>query len=308
MNIAFIFKGTHSNNRKIKKVLAITKSSELFNIINKYESQYAGNSIEIARVIAPENNYVIAVGGDGTLNEVVNGIMQYHQENPSETLPILGVLPLGTANDFVKSINHKKGIDALLVLIKNQHYHSIDLGKLQCNDEDRISKITRYFINIADVGFGAHVVQKTNSGNSLFGANYTYIKAILSTFLSYKPKLLSLNIDDQAEQKQRALSIVFANGKYFGSGLGIAPHAQLADGKLAITHIGNVSMFDFLFYLGALKKGKKLSHPEAKYLKATKITIRSEDKHAAVEADGEFIGYLPVTAEVIPAKILFLMP
>lgn len=308
MNIAFIFKSSRTNKRKIQKVLSITKSSGLFEIVNACESLYAKNSIEIAQKITANNDYIIAVGGDGTLHEVINGIMLYHQENPSKNLPVVGVLPLGTANDFVKSTELKSGIDELLQLIKNQQYQRIDLGKLQCFGEDRATKITRYFINIADVGFGAHVVHKTNKGVSLFGANVTYTKAILSTFLSYKPKLITACIDGQTEQTSNTLSLIFAKGKYFASGLGIAPHAKLSDGELAITHIANVSMFDFLFYLRALKKCKKITHPEAKYFKAKRLEVSSEDKNAAVEADGEFIGYLPLKVEVIPEKINFLMP
>ena len=311
MNLVFIFKGSRTNKRKMQKVLSITKSSGLFEKVSTCESLYAKNSIEIAQKVAPDNDYIIAVGGDGTLNEVVNGIMQYcheHQKKPSKNLPTLGVLPLGTANDFVKSIDQKGGINELLALIKSQQHQKVDIGKLQCFSEDRVSKITRYFINIADVGFGAHVVHKTNSGNSIFGANFTYTKAILSTFLTYKPKQLTVKFDDQPEQTSNTLSLIFANGKYFASGLGIAPHAKLSDGKLAITQVGDVSMFDFLFYLGALKKGKKISHPEAKYFKAARIEVSSDDKDGAVEADGEFIGYLPLEVDAIPAKISFLMP
>ena len=308
MNLVFIFKSSRTNKRKMQKVLSVTRSSGLFGKVSASESLYAKNSIEIAQKIAHENDYIIAVGGDGTLNEVVNGVMLYHEEYPSQKLPTIGVLPLGTANDFVKSINHKRGIDELLTLIKNKQHQQIDIGKLQCFDEDRISKITRYFINIADVGFGAHVVHKTNSSNSLFGANFKYTKAILSTFLSYKPRQLTIQFDDQPKQISNTLSLIFANGKYFASGLCIAPHAQLSDGNLAITQVGNVSMFDFLFYLGALKKGKKISHAEAKYFKAKRIKISSDDKEGAIEADGEFIGYLPLEVDVIPNKVNFLMP
>ena len=307
MNLVFIFKGTHSNKKKIKKVLATANASGIFNKVSACESLYAGNSIEIAQQVAANNNYIIAVGGDGTLNEVLNGILKYQQENPSKEQPILGVLPLGTANDFVKSLNFTRGIDALLTQIKNQQCQKIDIGKLQCFDEDRISRITRHFINIADVGFGAHVVHKTNRGSSFLGANYKYTKAILSTFLTYKPKRITLRVDDQPEQKTNMLSLVFAKGKYFASGLCIAPHAQLSDGKLALTQIENISMFDFLFHLSALKKGKKIIHPEAKYFKATQLEVSSEDKDAGVEADGEFIGYLPLKVDVIPEKINFLM-
>jgi YegS/Rv2252/BmrU family lipid kinase len=311
MNLVFIYKGTPSNKRKIEQVLSTAKSSGVFNKVSAYESQYAGNSIEIAQKISAEYDYIIAVGGDGTLNEVINGVMQYHhkqQESSAEKLPILGILPLGTANDFVKSTSLKSGINELISLIKNKQHRKIDIGKLQCFKEDRTTLLTRYFINIADVGFGAHVVHKTNKGSSIFGANATYTKAILGTFLSYKPKQITVQIDDQPKQTSNTLSLIFANGKYFASGLGVAPHANLSDGELAITHIGNVSMFDFLFYLGRLKKCKKLTQPEAKYFKAKHLEVSSEDKNAAVEADGEFIGYLPLKVDVIPQKIAFLIP
>ncbi len=308
MNLVFIYKGTPSNKRKIEQVLSTAKSSGIFSKVSAYESKYAGNSIEIAQKKSAEYDYIIAVGGDGTLNEVMNGVMQYRHKQPSEKLPILGILPLGTANDFVKSTSLKSGVDELLYLIKNKQHRKIDIGKLQCFQEDRTTQLTRYFINIADVGFGAHVVHKTNKGSSIFGANATYIRAILGTFLSYKPKQITVQIDDQPKQTSNTLSLIFAKGKYFASGLGVTPHADLCDGELAITHIGNVSMFDFLFYLGRLKKCKKITHPEAKYFKAKHIEVSSDDKDGAVEADGEFIGYLPLKVDVISKKISFLMP
>ncbi len=308
MNLVFIYKGTPSNKRKIEQVLHTAKSSGIFNKVSTYESQYAGNSIEIAQKVSAEYDYIIAVGGDGTLNEVMNGLMQYQHQQSDKELPKLGILPLGTANDFVKSTPLKSGINELISLIKNKQHRKIDIGKLQCFEKDRTTQLTRYFINIADVGFGAHVVHKTNKCSSIFGANATYIKAILGTFLSYKPKQITVQIDDQPKQTSNTLSLIFAKGKYFASGLGVAPHADLSDGKLAITHIGNVSMFDFLLYLGRLKKCKKITHPEAKYFKAKHLEVSSVDKNAAVEADGEFIGYLPLKVDVISKKISFLMP
>ena len=104
----------------------------------------------------------------------------------------------------------------------------------------------------------------------------------------------------------KTLAIAVAKGKYFGSGLCIAPHALLSDGEFGVTHVGNVSMFDFLMHLGSLKKGKKINHPEAQYFKAKNIKVTSDDKTSAVEADGEFIGYLPLKINILPQQISFL--
>ena len=306
MKVTFIINATSFSKHKQKKLIKAAELSGQFSKITLCVSNFAKHSIDLAKEACADSNYIISVGGDGTLNEVINGVLQAKTENQNRELPIVGVISEGTANDFIKSLSFTGEIDDLLSLIKNQQHKKVDIGKLECVDEEGSTKIIRYFINIADIGFGANVVQKMNEKRSIFGSNFTYIQAILNTFLRYKPKTLSCQVDDDLVITGKTLAIAVANGKYFGSGLCIAPHALLSDGEFGVTHIGNVSMFDFLKHLNALKKGKKIKHAEAQYFKARHIEVTSEDKKSAVEADGEFIGYSPLKIDILPQQISFL--
>ena len=304
MKLAFIINEKTCKTAFQQALSAKADALGLFSTITILKSTYQGETISLSKEFGLQYDYLISVGGDGTLNEVVNGLLQAHQNQPQIVLPIIGIITQGTANDFIKSLNSDGQVDTLFHLIKQQHYQQIDVGKLTCHLNKKPT--VKYFINIADIGFGADVVQRMQHKRSLFGANFTYLKAILRTFLQYKPTQLTLTLDNKDIIKRNTLAIAIANGRFFGSGLCIAPHANLSDGKFAITHIGNISMFDFLFHLKSLKKGRKISHPEAQYLSAKTITVSANNPHCAIEADGEFMGYLPVQITVLPQTITLL--
>ena len=311
MKIVFIVKGTSRNKRNVVETISSFKISGLFQEVRVWHTEYAGHAISLASKACGKFDYLIAVGGDGTLNEVVNGFLQAkvknEKGNPQESRPVIGVLPQGTANDFVKTIAVTGKAGELLELIKSKSFTRFDIGRISyCNEYQEIK--SRYFLNIASVGIGANVVQRVNKSKKYLGANLTFLLAIVKTFLGYQPQALRVKSNLNFSWQGDALTLAIANACYFGSGLCIAPHAEINNGQFGMTLIGRVSVKDFIMKFGQLKKGAMIDHPEVIYHQASSIEVSSTSPDCAVEADGEFLGFLPIQVDILSEELLFLMP
>ena len=149
-------------------------------------TEHAGHATELAETLCSNHvDFIIAVGGDGTLNEVVNGVMQARKENPDSN-PSIGILPYGSGNDFVKTINTTNDIKKLASLINQGSTTPVDLGKISF-EKDGISN-ARYFINIADLGIGPEVVLKTNNSKqwNLHLVAIKYLKDLTNITIEHK--------------------------------------------------------------------------------------------------------------------------
>ncbi len=262
-----------------------------------------GNAIALSKKAVIEGtDYIIAAGGDGTMSEVVNGIMLVEKEK-RENL-IVGLYPLGSGNDFSRTMKLSKNLNDLYELIKQNSINKIDIGKLEykkMNGEDGV----RYFNNIADIGLGAEVAKRVNEGKKIYGPNFDFFKATLLGFINYKRKKLNIE-SGEFKWTGSLLILCIANGKYFGSGLCIAPHAKVNDGKFSITLAGNVSLFDYLKNIFRIRSGKFIEHPELYYKEFESCTIEPVGEPCLIEADGEMIGKIPLKAEILKDEIYFL--
>jgi len=303
MRIAFIV------NSKISQRIRINKDLERFKEMVSGDTQvhlteHAGHATQLAKTLCSNNvEIIIAVGGDGTLNEVVNGVMQSKNVNP-DSISSIGILPYGSGNDFVKTIKATNNIDKLALLIDQRSLTPIDLGKISFEKNGKLN--TRYFINIADLGIGSEVVLKTNNSKMLFGPTVTYLSAITRTFLSYKKSYVSC-VTENFEWNGKLMALIVANGKYFGSGLCIAPEATLDDGLFQIVVIGDISFREYLVSMGKIRKGGIIDHPEVHYYQCKSIDIDPIDGITNWEADGEFGSEIPVNFQCLNKAINFVM-
>ncbi|HXP48802.1 MAG TPA: diacylglycerol kinase family protein [Bacteroidia bacterium] len=300
--IAFII---HGKIRKKQKVIAELESTFHGNYKPSFFiSEYSGHAIELSYKAAEEGyNYIICLGGDGSLNEVVNGVMQARNLN-KEIMVKVGVLPFGTGNDFVKTIQSPHSFSGIKKLIDENSSKEIDLGLIQFKDKTRADR-SRYFINITDIGLGAVVVQKIRSYTKVLGPNLAYMTLVIKTLLSYRNQLVNAKTEEFVYEG-KVKNFVIANGKYFGSGMGIAPDAEINDGKFAIVILADVTLFHFLKFSATLKKCKKVIHPQVMYKTAEEITIDSMSGPQPIDMDGEFIGYTPMNIKIQPRIITFL--
>jgi len=300
MNIVFI---VNNKNNRLAKVLpgleAYCRQLNL-NAVQFFSTLRPKHAIELARQ-ATENgiDYLIAVGGDGTLNELINGVLQ--SNTPAHEYPAIGLLPYGSANDFARTAGISKSTEELFKLIQSNSIQKIDLGKIVL----KRSGETRYFINIAGVGLGPEVARSIAGSSSVLGPGFNYFRHILKGFLSYTKKEVSCT-SSSWKWKGKLLQMAVANGRYFGKAICIAPDAQLADGQFQVSIFGDLSIWNYLKNLGKLKKGVRINHPEVSYHQAPEVLIESEDA-CGIEADGEYVGLAPATISILPQSISFLL-
>jgi YegS/Rv2252/BmrU family lipid kinase len=248
-------------------------------------------------------DYLILVGGDGSINEGVNGYFDANSELREKV--ILGVYPAGSGNDFSKSLGVGNDLEQLLLLVKNDSFKKIDVGLMHFNNVDNTPG-KRYFINIADIGIGGYVANKISDSKKRLGADFTYTKALIQSFFKYKKQKVQLTSKDY-NWTGKMLSICMANGKYFGSGMCIAPDASLTDGKMQLVIIGEVSLYDYLKNIPKIKKGYKVIHKEIEYSFAEKCEITAIDNPCPIDMDGEYVGTTPLKTEVISNQLKMLL-
>lgn len=302
-SIAFIFHGGIKNRDSVQaEIVKVFKGLN----VKFYATEKAGQSVDLAeQAVKVGYTHIICVGGDGSLNEVVNGAMNALpglEENRRAALR-LGVLPMGSGNDFVKTMKSPTDIEGLKSAIAKDSFKTIDLGHVEYHTKAREKKY-RYYINITDVGMGGVVAEKLSRYGKWMGAQLTYQRAILSTLISYKHKPIKVTADSFTYQGN-IMNFIVANGKYFGSGLGIAPEAEVNDGELSVVILGEISLLDYIKNLGDVRKCVKIKHPELQY-KSTKAVFVESNEPLAIDMDGEFIGYSPMRVKVVPAALRFI--
>jgi YegS/Rv2252/BmrU family lipid kinase len=296
-------------NGLLKNINSRTKEIELllgkdFNI-SYHISQRSTDSIDLSRKCIEEGtDYIIGIGGDGTLNEVINGVMLSDKKKRKNVK--VGLLPTGSGNDFAKTMKLDSEVLTLKNLIESEQSVSIDIGKIECKDNNRKDAI-RYFNNIADVGLGGEVVLKVNKSSKIFSPTFRYLKSSVEAFFTYRKKRIRFT-SPHFVWEGAVLILCLANANYFGSGLGIAPHAQVDDGKMAVVIAGEISLFDYLRNLSRIRNKEIINHPGIIYKEVESCTIEPIEDNLLIETDGELAGILPLKMSVLNKEIEFLSP
>lgn len=263
------------------------------------ETKYAGHARELATQAA-QNNFevILSAGGDGTLHQVLNGLF----DSGINPLPTLGVIPLGSGNDFAGAINVTAKAQVLLDLL-DQRGKPTDVGLVSCKDASG-QNTNRYFINVCSIGMGPATVRQMEKAPAWLGANGRYIISILKTFFTHRPESVELKTANWNWQGAvRVLAI--ANGKSFGNRIYLAPDAKQDDGLFNLFLAGDVPLFKFLMYLQTLKRSRKITDARIHYAMSDCVEVFSAEK-VALEAEGEHVGYLPALIEMKSKAISFL--
>ncbi|MBP3300377.1 MAG: diacylglycerol kinase family lipid kinase [Clostridia bacterium] len=254
-------------------------------------TEYAGHATQIAKEY--RNSVVYAVGGDGTVNEVMSGLVN--------TDNALCILPAGSGNDFVRTLY--KDIKKKHRTVKGilERIHTFRPKKIDCGRAG-----DRFFMNIASVGFDAEVVRNSERYENKPGLRkLSYILAIFYTIFRYHGVDLECEIDGEPF-KQKSLLLCIANANYYGGGVKIAPEAKVDDGKLDAYLIESVSSMRFLSVLPKLMAGTHTKLRFVKHRLSRKVTFRGEG--LTLNLDGELFPTNEVTIEIIPDGITVLAP
>lgn len=254
-------------------------------------TQRPGHATEIAAKYAENQKCrIYSVGGDGTLNEVVNGMAGSGSS--------LGIIPCGSGNDFIRSIFQDfKRTDLLDKTIKGKE-KPIDIARI--ND--------RYFINISSAGFDAEVVYNTRNIKRIpgIGGSLAYILGILITVFKFTGNDLRIDIDGK-QTEGKVLLAAIANGRYYGGGMLPAPEAKIDDGMLDICIVKPVSKAKILMLFPKLIKGTHGSINEVSFNKGRRIEIRSKNE-LSINIDGEVIRGDKAVFEIIPKGVNIIIP
>ncbi len=262
-------------------------------------TRYPGHAAEIARQ-SIEKGYrcLLAVGGDGTINEVANGILL--SDKPENT--VLGVVNVGTTNVFKMSLGTSQGRDSTGMSWKSHQPMKIDVGMINCQRQGK--QVKHYFINEVSVGLSAEVVNSWKNIPGSYSKKLNLLARTITgvlTILYSKNKRLNIDIVNNIETG-KFCTVVVANGKYFADGMIIAPNATLDDGLLDSIIIGDVSMYDLIKIRPKLYDGTYIDHEKFKETKVSEISIESEEK-LIIEADGDIVGEGPVSIRVVPSAL-----
>ncbi len=284
-----------STGREWGQISAIAK--DRLGLFQSYLTTGPGDATRLTRRALFEGaKVVVCVGGDGTLNEVVNGFMA--EEGPLHSDAKLGFIPRGTGLDLIKSLPIPKDPRKIFDLITHSRTRRMDLGRIRFMNPNGQS-FYRYFHNITSFGLGGEVVERVNRSTKAFGGFFSFIWATLVSIFIYNKKEIHLKVDDHFDKAVTVWNVAVANGQYHGGGMWIAPEASLDDGHFHVTVVGDLSLIGVFRNLPNLYNGKVLQVKKVFSLVGKRVEAYSKDK-VLLDVDGEESGRLPVTIEMVP--------
>ncbi len=270
-----------------------------------------GDGIRIASNAAKEGRrFLIACGGDGTINEVANGIILSGQDAE------LGIFPSGTGGDFRRTIGMPSSSRDAARALKFGRTQAIDVGKVTFLD-DKDQNQVRYFLNESSFGLAADIISRVKTSSALKWVPIDSVRGTASFALSTLQEVVGLEtvfvrvkIDGGDEKTVSTVNFSIANARYFGGGMMIAPDAKLSDGFFDIVNIGDIRTAKILLNAYTLYRGTHMKLPEVKSRPARKIEISPADEHRPIllEIDGELPGHLPAVFEVVPKALRLRVP
>jgi len=280
---------------------ALEKSIGSFEVL---QTTCRGDATDLSRRILKEDAArIVAVGGDGHLNEVLNGFIE--NDLPVNAESRLSFVMTGTGCDFQRSLGISGKWQAAVAKLKDAKVRKIDVGKVTYTAADKTQKI-RYFDNIASFGLSGavdHCLEHSRLRDYL-GGSPLFLWATIKTVFTHPNQGIRFRIDDGPEEEICSRLGLLANGRYFGGAMHAAPEAELDDGLLDLLMLKEISVAKFLWHLPKIYKGTHLKIPEIFFQKVRKFTAESSEQ-VILDIDGESPGYLAATFEVLP-KILNL--
>jgi len=255
-------------------------------------SERPGHLTELARSAAATHDLLVVVGGDGTLNEVVNGVAGTGVE--------LAILPAGTGQDFGRTYGIPTRFDDAVRLALAGAATEIDLGRASFGGRER------YFANVGSVGMSGAVAKRANSMSKAFGGRATFYYALVREFLAWSNIEVTVTFDG-GERRGPMHDVIVANGQWHGGGMWLAPEARFDDGLFDIVVIGDVSKLDFVTTSPKLYKGGHVGHPRVEVLRSAWLEVDAA-RPLLVELEGEPVGTTPARFEVVPRALRVRVP
>ncbi|HEY5091279.1 MAG TPA: diacylglycerol kinase family protein [Polyangia bacterium] len=258
-----------------------------------------------AHAVRESRPVVVAVGGDGTLNEVVNGF--FHNGAPIPTSSKLAMVPLGTGGDFRRTLRIPMDAKEAIQVLSTGLVRRLDAGCVTYQDTSGNTAV-RHFINIADAGLGGDVVQQMGNGTKRFGSA-AYTLGGLRALIGFKNKPMTVEVDHTKHELPKAQQVVVANCQFFGGGMQMAPSASPTDGVFDVILVKDAGKIETMRGMNDFRQGKHLdqNNPKIELIYGKRVSITSPVQ-VRVDIDGEAVGFLPALFEIQPGAIEFITP
>lgn len=268
----------------------------------------AGDATAIAKRGAEQGRkLIIACGGDGTINEVANGILESGLDAE------LGILPSGTGGDFRRSLGISNNEREAARELRTGETKSIDVGRVTFqNFSDET--VSRYFLNVSSFGLSASIIERVKRTSlfdwlpkSFLRGKTNFAVSTLQEVLDLNFKTVRVKLDDGEEKPLNTVNFCVCNARYFGGGMMIAPDSSVTDGVFDVVNIGDIKTAKILLNAWKLYGGTHLTLPEVKASHARRVEVSSADE-INIEIDGELPGKLPAVFEILPAALRIRVP
>ena len=292
--VAVVRNPVSGRSRLASKWLAIQESLEgMYGNVEYFETAGPGDATSLARgAVQKGAEIVLAVGGDGTITHVANGIIG--------TGATLGVIPSGTGNDLCRTLEIGTSVEGALEVLSKGNTCAIDVGKWRTDEGEG------YFLNIAGMGFDAAVADRINRGFRHLHGISAYLAAVVTTLARFKARTLTVTVDGKSIQERIMLAAI-ANAKCYGGGMLVAPMATVTDGMLDVILVRKLGRLAFLTAFPRVFKGSHISHPAVLHLEGKRVRLEPEDKEPFL-IDGELTPCRWAEIEVLPGALRVIAP
>ena len=234
---------------------------------------------------------VVVVGGDGTVNEAVNGLLR------TDDPPELAVIARGTGDDFIRTHGIPSSVDPAIEVARSGVGRPVDAGRIEYRTLDG-GWATHHFANVASVGMSGAVARRANATSKALGGRITFFYALTREFVVWRNTEVTVEVDGET-RRGRMHDVIVANGGYHGGAMKLAPDARPDDGVFDIVLIGDVSKLDFVTTAPKLYTGRHVGHPKVDVLRGATVRVDAAVP-LPIEADGEVLGTTPARFDVLP--------
>jgi YegS/Rv2252/BmrU family lipid kinase len=242
---------------------------------------------------------VVAVGGDGTLNEVVNGF--FENEKPIRAQACVGLLPRGTGGDFRRTLDWTTDFESAVRRLTGTQTTALDIGSLRF-DSHQGKPSQRYFANVCSFGVSGLVDQEVNKTTKVLGGKASFLLGSLKAMRRYDDKLVRFSLDGGPATETTVTTLSVANGKFFGGGMKVAPEANVSDGIFDVTLWQGYGVKDFVLKSPSIYSGKHTQWAGTKTFRCQVLEATSKQE-VLIDCDGEQPGRLPCTVTLVPRAI-----
>lgn len=266
-----------------------------------------GEAAQLVRQALMEGHLqIVAVGGDGTINEAINGFFDVNGSISPDA--VFSFITSGTGGDFRKTFGVEAGAEPALARLRHASVRRVDVGRISCLSLTG-EPVVRHFVNIASFGLSGLIVDSVNRAqfSKLFGGKFAFAFHSALAMLRHKDRTVRLRLHNDMDEISRISTVAIANGQYFGGGMRVAPGASPDDGTFDVVVLGGAAKGQSLKAMNLIYTGEHVGQPNVRVLRGPQVVAApvAETGHhpVLIEADGESAGQLPATFDILPRAL-----